>query len=53
MQNDRGEEQFESIMEKEIFLLIGRFGGGMKDGKGFFGYQVIKLDGDQTRKRNQ
>ena len=49
MQNDKGEEQFESIMEKETFLLVGRFDGGMKDGKGFFGYQVIKMDGEVIR----
>ena len=31
MKNDKGEEQFESIMEEEIFLLVCRFDGGMKD----------------------
>ena len=36
-------------MEKETFLLVGRFDGGMKDGKGFIGYQVIKMDGEVIR----
>ena len=36
-------------MEKETFLLIGRFDGEMKDGKGFLGYQVIKMDGEVIR----
>ena len=36
-------------MEKETFLVVGRFDGGMKDGKGFFGYQVIKMDGEVIR----
>ena len=36
-------------MEKETFLLVGRFDGGMKDGKGFFGYQVIKMVGEVIR----
>ena len=33
-------------MEKETFLLMGRFDGGMKEGKGLFGYQIIKMDGE-------
>ena len=49
MRNDKGEEQFESIMEKETFLLVGRFDGGMKDGKVFFGYQVINMNGEVIR----
>ena len=49
MKNDKSEEQFESIMEKETFLLVGRFDGGMKDGRGFFGYQVLKMDGEVIR----